>query len=110
MKLCLIVAGLLVSSVAMADSFKVEWNLQTPEGPVKLDQFNHSFKANGMSCEVSRSVKMFSSTDGTGLVESRTLTCKAGKKEVLKQEIRCDRKQVSNFLEYGSIYLSCNTK
>ena len=109
-KIGLMVACLLVSSLAMADSFKVEWSLTENGTTTKLDQFSHSFKAHGMNCEVSRSAKMLSSQDGTGLMEVRSLTCKQGKTETVKQEIRCDRKQVSSFIEYGEIYLSCNVK
>lgn len=108
-KIGLIVASLLVASVAAADSFKVEWNLTGAEN-VKLDQFSHSFKADGMTCEVGRAVKVYSSTDGSGLVESRLVTCKRGKTVTVKQEIRCDRKQVNNFLDAGSFQVECNTK
>lgn len=108
-KIGLIVASLLVASVASADGFKVEWNLSGAEN-VKLDQFSHSFKADGMDCEIGRAVKVLSSTDGTGLVESRSVTCKKGKQVMVKAEVRCDRKQVTNFLDAGSFQVECNTK
>jgi hypothetical protein len=108
-KIGLVVAILLLAATASADSFKVEWNLSGAEN-VKLDQFSHSFKAAGMTCEVGRAVKVYSSQDGTGLVESRSVTCKKGKQITVKEEIRCDRKQVSNFLDAGSFKVECNTK
>ena len=108
-KIGLIVAALLVTGLAAADSFKVEWNLTGAEN-VKLDQFQHTFKADGMTCEVGRAVKVYSSTDGSGLVESRSVTCKRGKQVTVRAEIRCDRKQVTAFLDAGSFQVECNTK
>jgi hypothetical protein len=108
-KIGLIVASLLVASIASADSFKVEWNLSGVEN-VKLDQFSHSFKADGMTCEIGRAMKVYSSSDGTGLVESRSVTCKQGKTVTVKAEVRCDRKQITNFLDAGSFQVECNTK
>jgi hypothetical protein len=109
-KIGLIVATLLVSSVAVADSFKVEWTLTVSE-PIVLDKDVYSFKANNSSCTVSRAVKEYSPDLGMGLMETRTLTCKSGKKQEQKT-IFCARKKESDSTEVTvgtqKIQLSCN--
>lgn len=110
-KIGLIVASLLVSSVCMADSFKVEWTLKTTESTA-LDKDAYSFKAQAADCTVSRAVKEYAPDMGLGLTESRSISCKIGKKTV-QQSVYCTRKETVNTAKVviGSqeIQLSCST-
>jgi hypothetical protein len=111
MKFKIVLAALLVSSVSLADSFKVEWTLTTDK-PVSLDKESFAFKATKAECSVSKAVKEYAPDLGLGLTESRILSCKSGKK-VIQQSVYCTRKEISNtaeiILNKEKIQLSCNT-
>lgn len=115
-KIGLIIAVISLSSVALADNpFKVEWTLTgVEEAPVPLAKESYTFKSNGMNCEVSRAVKEYAPDLGLGLTESRNLTCKLNKKQVVSQSVYCTRKQIENSatVEVGNkaFQLSCNTQ
>ncbi len=115
-KILAMIAVMMVSSVAMADNpFKVDWTLTGVEAePVPLAKESYNFSVNGMKCEVSRAVKEFAPDLGLGLTETRSLTCKNGKRQTVSQEVFCTRKQIENTatVEMGSkqFQLTCNTK
>lgn len=99
----LILAMLLISPVAVADSFKVDWTITT-ERQSQYSDYGFKYSADGINCIVGELERLVPAG------EKRHVTCMAGKETIASRDVRCDKQQVENFIDTGILYVGCKTR
>lgn len=102
-KIGLIIAAVMVSSIAVADSFRVDWIIKANQ-PLPASEYEFTYREDGIICRVDKLEHLIPAG------EKRHVVCMAGKETIAARDVLCNKQQVESFIDTGILYVECKTR